>query len=98
MHVWGATPTPHIFWHSAFQTPPYWVSKNTNAGIFGAEVCAHGAPRQLPTLFGILHFKHTHTGYPKTLLLTYVVQKYARLGRHAKTQREVAGVKPKPPG
>ena len=33
-----------------------------------------------------MHFKHTHTRYPKTLLLAYVVLKYAPLGCHVKSQ------------
>ena len=49
MCAWGATPAPHTFWNSAFQTHPYWVSQNTIAGICGAEVCTFGAPRQNPT-------------------------------------------------
>ena len=27
--------------------------------MLGAEVCAFGAPRRTPTIFGIAHFKHT---------------------------------------
>ena len=73
MCVWGATPKPHIFWHCAFQKNPYWVSENTVAGIFGAEVCVHGATRQTTTFFGIVHFKHPNSRHPKTLLLAYLV-------------------------
>ena len=44
MHVWGATPRVHIFWHRAFQKHTYQGSKNTFGGMFGAKVCAFGAP------------------------------------------------------
>ena len=91
MRAWGATPKPHIFWHCALQTPSSYVSKNTLAGIFGAEVCAPGAPRQKATFFGIAQCKHPHARYPKTLLQADLVQRYrgtevqryARLKRHA---------------
>ena len=84
MRAWGATPKAHIFWYCAFQTAPCWVSKDTVAVIFGAEVCALGAPRQRRTFFGMVHFKHLHTKYPKTLLLAYLVQWYALGAPHQK--------------
>ena len=90
MRVWGATPNPHIFWHRAVRTHPYSVSKNTVAGAFGAEICVFGAPRQNPKTFGIVHFKHTHTMYPKTLLPAHLVQRYVRLGRHVRTVQFLA--------
>ena len=49
-------------------------------GIFGAEVCAFGAPAPKHTFFGIVHFKHTHTRHPKTVLVAYIVQVYASWG------------------
>ena len=76
MRAWGATPKTNNFWHGAFQTRPYQASKNTAGGIFGAEVCALGAPRQKRTFYGIVHFKDTHTSYPKTLRVAYLVQSY----------------------
>ena len=54
------------------------ISKDTFAGIFGAEVCAFGAPHQEDTFLGIVQFKHTHTRYPMTLLLALLVQRYVR--------------------
>ena len=38
-----------------------------------------------PMIFGIVHFKHNHIGYPKSLLLAYLVQMYGCLGRRVKT-------------
>ena len=41
-------------------------------------------PPQEGVFFGAVHFKHTHSRYPSTLLVTYLVQRYARSGRHPK--------------
>ena len=81
---------PQNFWHCAIQTHPYQVPRDTVAGIFGAEVWVSGVPRPNPTIFGIVHFKHTHTRYPDTLLLAYLLQKYGCLGRGIKTAHFLA--------
>ena len=51
------------------------------------RVCG-AAPRM--HFFGIVHFKHTHTGYSKILLVACLVHKYAHLGRHAKKRTFVS--------
>ena len=83
MCAWDAAPKFHNFWHCAFQNPPHWASENTVAGIFVAEECTFGAPRQTLNFLGFVHFKHTHTRYPKALLVAYLVQRHAHLRRHA---------------
>ena len=80
--VFGAPHQKHTFWHCEFHTYPY-PSKNTAGGTFGVQARAFGAPPHKHTLFGIVHFKHTHTRHPKTRLLAYLVQRYARLGSQA---------------
>ena len=72
--LWGVTPKRQIFVHHAFQAHSYWVARNTPAGMFGAVACAFGAARQKGTLYGIVHFKHTHTRHPISLVLAYLVQ------------------------
>ena len=49
--------------------------------IWFTGMCVLGATPRV-YFVGILHFKHIHTRYPKTLLVAYLVQRYARLGRH----------------
>ena len=67
------------------QTHPCQVSKTFFGGMFGAEVCAFGAPAK-GAHFWQRAFETHHTRYPKkTLLLAYLVQRYARSGRHPKT-------------
>ena len=90
MRVWAATPKQHTFWHCAFQTHPYHVSRNTAGGIFGAEVCPFGEPRQKRTFFGIVHFKYNHTRYPKIMLVACLVRRYAHFGRHPKNTHFMA--------
>ena len=51
MRAWSATPKAQFFRYCGVQTCLYYVSKNTFAGRFGAEVCALGAPRQVPHSF-----------------------------------------------
>ena len=46
-----------------------------------------GAPRQKLAFFDIVHFKHTHTGNPKTLLVACLVQRYAGWGATPKSRR-----------
>ena len=49
-----------------------------------------GSLRANPRIFSIVHVKHTHTGYPETLLLAYLVQKYGCLWRGVKPPQLLA--------
>ena len=41
-------------------------------------------------IFGIVHFKHTHTRYPKTPLIAILVQRHVRSARHTKNTQSLA--------
>ena len=57
---------------------------------YEATTCLLRSYHRPVTIFGMVHFKHTHTRHPKTLLLAYWVPKYVRLGRHIKAPPFVA--------
>ena len=77
---------PTFFGMEHIKHPHPKYQKNTFVGRLGADVC--------PRFFGIVHFKHTDPRYPKTLLLAYLVHRYARLERRAKTQKKLSPLCP----
>ena len=70
-------------------TPIVGIQKHCCWHTWCRGTCVWGAtPKQ--QICGIVHFKQTHTRYPKTLLLAYLVQTYACLGRQAKNKNCMA--------
>ena len=68
--------------HTRFQKHCCWRIWCRGTRVWGAT--------SKPHIFAIVHFKHIHTSFRKTTLLAYLVQRYARLGRHVETPQFLA--------
>ena len=70
-------------------TPILGIQKHCRLNISCRGMRVWGATPK-PHTFGIVHFKYTHTRYPEILWVTYLVKRYARLGRQAKNAHFLA--------
>ena len=83
--AFGATGQKYTFFALCISTTPtIGVQKHCRWHIWCGGVCVRGATPKC-TFFGMMHFKQTHTKYPKKMLVTYLVPRYARSGRNAKS-------------
>ena len=87
MRAWSSTPKPQIMWHCAFQT--LGIQKPFCWQIWGRGIRTWGATPK-PRIFWHCAFQASSSRYPKTLLWEDLLQRYARLERHARTPHFLA--------